>query len=211
MLHPHRRRHGIRLVIATFLLLASAIPIQRSFVPPFEREVFSLINGLSDAFYGPINLVMQLGNFLAVPIAALVAFALTRRWRLPLDLLLSGTAAWALARVIKETVQRGRPIELIEDVILRGPPATGHGYVSGHAAVAAALAAVTATYLGRRADIALAIVAALVGLARIYVGVHLPLDVVGGAAMGWAIASLMHFLVLPEVTGIDPDEQLGQE
>jgi undecaprenyl-diphosphatase len=27
-----------------------------------------------------------------------------------------------------------------------------------------------------------------VGIARIYVGAHLPLDVVGGLSLGWAIA-----------------------
>jgi undecaprenyl-diphosphatase len=94
----------------------------------------------------------------------------------------------------------------MQDVILRGPPAHGHGYVSGHAAVAAAMAAVAATYLDRRGKIVVVGLAALVALGRVYVGVHLPLDVIGGAAMGWAIASLMHFVVLPEVTGVDPDE-----
>jgi glycosyltransferase 2 family protein len=34
----------------------------------------------------------------------------------------------------------------------------------------------------------------MVAFARIYVGAHLPLDVLGGAAMGWAIGSLVHFL-----------------
>lgn len=208
LLHPHRKRHGTRLLASTLLLVATLLPIRRSYVPALEREFFHAINGLSDALYGPVNAVMQLGNLLAVPVVALIAFAITRRPRVPLDLAVSGTAAWMLARVVKEVIERGRPADLMQDVILRGPAATGHGYVSGHAAVAAALAAVCATYLGRRWDVVLAIVAAVVGLGRIYVGVHLPLDVVGGAAMGWAIASLVHFLVLPEVIGTHPDAPL---
>jgi undecaprenyl-diphosphatase len=208
LLHPHRRRHGARLLAATLLLVATTLPIRRSYVPALERDFFHAINGLSDALYGPVNAVMQLGNLLAVPVVALIAFALTRRLRVPLDLLFSGAAAWMLARVVKEVIERGRPADLMQDVVLRGPAASGHGYVSGHAAVAAALAAVCATYLGRRWDVALAIVAALVGFGRIYVGVHLPLDVVGGAAMGWAIASLVHFLVVPEVVGTYPDAPL---
>ena len=33
-----------------------------------------------------------------------------------------------------------------------------------------------------------------VALARVYVGAHLPLDIVGGAAAGWAIGSLVHWV-----------------
>ena len=208
MLHPHRRKHGIRLTIAVLLLVATALPIQRQYVPSLERDFFRAVNGLPDGLYEAVALVMQLGNLLAVPAAALVALIATRRWRFPLDLLLSGSAAWLLARVVKELVQRGRPVELMQDVVLRGPPAVGHGYVSGHAAVAAAMAAVAATYLSRRGQLVVIALAALVGFGRIYVGVHLPLDVAGGAAMGWAIASLIHFVVLPEVTGEDPDEDV---
>lgn len=208
LLHPHRRRHGTRLLASTLLLVATALPIRRSYVPAWERDFFHAINGLPDTLYGPVNAVMQLGNLLAVPAVALIALIITRRHRVPLDLLFSGAAAWLLARVVKEVIERGRPADLMQDVILRGPAATGHGYVSGHAAVAAALAAICATYQGRRWDVVLAIVAALVGFGRIYVGVHLPLDVVGGAAMGWAIASLVHFLVVPEVTGSPPDAPL---
>lgn len=205
LLHPHRRKHGVRLTAAILLLIATALPIQRNYVPSVERDVFHAINGLPGALEPAVSAVMQLGNLLAVPIVALIALAVTRRYRVPLDLLMSGMAAWLLARVVKELVQRGRPVELIEDVILRGPPATGHGYVSGHAAVAAAMAAIAATYLGRRGQVVVVSLAVLVGFARVYFGVHLPLDVVGGAAMGWAIASLMHFVVLPEVTGEDVD------
>jgi len=208
LLHPHRRKHGIRLTLATLLLIATALPIQRSYVPSAEREVFRWINGLPDGLYELVSILMQLGNLLAVPAAALIALAITRRYRLPLDLALSGSAAWFLARVVKELIQRGRPVELMQEVTLRGPPALGHGYVSGHAAVAAAMAAVAAIYLGPRGKGIVLALAAIVGLGRIYVGVHLPLDVLGGAAMGWAIASLIHFVVLPEVTGIDPDEPL---
>ena len=206
LLHPHRRKHGARLTAAVLLLIATALPIHRNYVPSVERDVFHAINGLSDALEPVLSAVMQLGNLLAVPIAAVAALAVTRRYRVPLDLLMSGMAAWLLARVVKELVQRGRPVELIEDVILRGPPANGHGYVSGHAAVAAAMAAVAATYLGRRGQLVVVSLAVLVAFARVYFGVHLPLDVVGGAAMGWAIASLMHFVVLPEVTGEDVDD-----
>jgi membrane-associated phospholipid phosphatase len=69
----------------------------------------------------------------------------------------------------------------------RGHEATGLGYLSGHAAVSVSLAAAAWPHLGpggRRVTLGLA---SVVGLSRIYVGAHLPLDVAGGAALGLLI------------------------
>lgn len=115
--------------------------------------------------------------------------------RLAIDVAVAGSAAWLLATFIKSVVARGRPGEILTDVILRGAPASGHGYVSGHTAVAAAMAAVITPYVARPWRIVVWSLAVLVGPARVYVGAHLPLDVVGGAVMGWAIGSLVHFLL----------------
>jgi hypothetical protein len=50
-------------------------------------------------------------------------------------------------------------------------------------------------YLGRRARWVAVAVAVVVCVSRLYVGAHLPLDVVGGAALGWAAGSLVHLLL----------------
>jgi glycosyltransferase 2 family protein len=96
---------------------------------------------------------------------------------------------------VKEFVQRGRPQTLLEDVNILGEPARGLGYVSGHSAVAVALATVASPYLGRRARRVAWILAGCVCLARMYVGSHLPFDIVGGAALGWAAGSLVLFVL----------------
>lgn len=72
---------------------------------------------------------------------------------------------------------------------LRHVPAGGLGFVSGHAAVATFLATVAWPYLGRAGRWVAGTVAALVCLARVYVGAHLPLDVVGGAVLGIAVGT----------------------
>lgn len=61
---------------------------------------------------------------------------------------------------------------------------TGLGYLSGHAAVSTALVLATLPHLGRRARWLALAAAPTVGLSRIFVGAHLPLDVVGGASLG---------------------------
>ena len=196
------------MIIALVLLVLSAIPISRFSVPSWEKDIFESINRLPDWLNPPLQVVMQLGNWIAAPVVAVAALLVWRRWRVALDLAVSGTAAWLLARLVKNSIGRGRPGDLLQDVILRDAPGSGLGFVSGHAAVAAALATVVAAYLGARWTITVIVLAALVAFSRVYVGAHLPLDVVGGATMGWAIGSLIHFFVLPELTGADPDEQL---
>jgi undecaprenyl-diphosphatase len=179
------------LLLAISVLILSALPLRGNSVSSEEQEIFEFVNGLPGAFYGVVWTIMQLGNVLAVPAAAAAAAAF-RRIRLSFDLLVAGTAAWLLAQVVKSLVDRGRPGDLLEDVLLRGAPAGGHGYVSGHAAVAVALATVASHYLGPLGRALVWTGAAIVTVARMYVGAHLPLDVLGGAAMGWAIGALVH-------------------
>lgn len=140
-----------------------------------------------------MRIVTQLGWIGAVPVAAVVALAARRR-RLAVDLTMAGVAAWVLAKVVKDLAHRGRPGVLLEDVILRGVPSVGHGFVSGHAAVAAALATVASGHVSRRTRRVLWALVWLVGAARVYSGAHLPLDVVGGAALGWVLGAGVHLL-----------------
>ena len=90
---------------------------------------------------------------------------------------------------------RGRPADLVDDVRIRGAAALGRGYVSGHAAVVTLLVVLAWPYLGRRGRIAAVAVAAFVCLARVYVGAHLPLDIIGGAALGLAVAGAVRLAV----------------
>jgi membrane-associated phospholipid phosphatase len=191
---PRHPGDAVRLVIGLAILVLSAELVQRHRVGVLETNTFRLINDLPGLLYPPFWLAMQAGNVIAVPLASAAA-ALLGRFRLALDLGVAGGAAWLLAKLIKRVVERGRPPTLLRHVHLHGPAATGLGYVSGHAAVAVALATVASPYLGRRARRLAWVVAALVCLARIYVGAHLPLDVIGGAALGWATGALVHLLL----------------
>jgi membrane-associated phospholipid phosphatase len=129
---------------------------------------------------------MQLGAFGAIPAAAAAAWLAGNR-ELAGRLLLGGTCTWALSKAVKQIVRRPRPVTLLPGIRHRGREATGLGYLSGHAGVAVALGAAALPLLGPRGH-ALALAAIpLVGLTRIYVGAHFPLDVAGGAALGFAV------------------------
>lgn len=161
----------------------------------FERDVFRLFNDLPPFILPAVWLVMQLGNIAAVPVVAAAAAAF-RRYAMARDLLVSGVLGYEAAVLVKGVVGRERPAGLpVGAVLHEGATAGGAGFVSGHAAVAAALAAAAAPYLSRRGRRVVWTLAATVALARVYVGAHLPLDVLGGLALGWAIGSLVHWLL----------------
>lgn len=174
------------------VLLASASVVHPNESPGWEQGVFHAINGLPEVLYWPVWLVMQLGNLLAIPAAALGAAA-WRKWRLAVALLVAGLAKIQLGTVIKDEWTRERPAAVIDDVIRRGDAsAAGEAFVSGHAIIAGALGVLLTPYLSRRWKVVVWLLAAGVCLGRVYVGAHLPLDVVAGAGVGVAVGSLLN-------------------
>ncbi len=79
--------------------------------------------------------------------------------------------------------------------LYRQPGLAHLGYPSGHSAVAVTLAAIAARDHGRISGASLWAAAITVALSRMYVGAHLPLDVVGGAAIGVAIGAATNRLI----------------
>lgn len=167
---------------AAAVLALSAVEARRGVVGPVEAEAFQRLNGLPDAAHLPVAALMQAGSFGAVGAAAAVAVGLGER-PLAARLAIGGTTAWLSAKVVKRRVGRGRPASVGAARIL-GRPAGGLGFPSGHAAVASAMATVVSASVSRPARLAACVLAATVGASRVYVGAHLPHDVVGGTALG---------------------------
>jgi undecaprenyl-diphosphatase len=151
-----------------------------------EEQVFRLVNDLPDCMYRPLWLVMQLGALGTAPAAAAAAWELGDR-RLASRLLIAGSATWALSKLVKRQIRRPRPGVLLHGTHRRGPEASGLGYLSGHAGVAMALGVAALPSCGPMGRLAILVLVPAIGLARIYVGAHLPLDVIGGAALGLGV------------------------
>jgi membrane-associated phospholipid phosphatase len=187
-------RDAVLVVLGTAVLLLTTLPIHPDSITELETSVFSFLNGTTVLPFVVVWPVMQLGNLVVVPCAALVAAGF-RKWRLAGGLLLAGAGVYLLAKQVKGIWPRGRPAALVDDVVIRGTAALGRGFVSGHAAVVTALVVVAWPWLNRPGRVACAVLAAAVCLCRVYVGAHLPLDVVGGAALGLAVAGVVRLVL----------------
>ena len=158
-------------------------------VPRWEARLFSAVNDMSNFWWvlvwGPMQLGSLLGSLVVVGLTAVIS----RDRRLTLAALVGSQAAYWTALAVKNVVSRGRPTAFFTGVNLHDQ-ATGFGYVSGHAAVAFALAAVLAPSLPRAWRAVVIALAVTVAFGRVYAGVHLPLDVVGGAGLGLLCGTL---------------------
>lgn len=95
-------------------------------------------------------------------------------------------AADGLAGIAKVVVGENRPTDPNPLV----PVPHSHSFPSGHTATAVAGATVL-SYLYPRLTWLFAVLAAGIAYSRLYVGVHFPLDVVGGALIGGVTALLL--------------------
>ena len=174
-----------------FVLLARRASLGK--VGAVEENIFRLVNQRRPVLRWPVWAVMQAGSLAAVPITA--ALVLRKDRAAALALAIDGTAVWALCKLIKRVVKRGRPADCLDDVVVIGKSQRGRGFPSGHAAVATTLTVIGARLLPRPASQLVWAVPVLVGAGRQLVGAHLPLDVAGGAALGVTAGSLANVVL----------------
>jgi len=158
-----------------------------------EIDIFRSANTLPNQAFPVIWTAMQYGTFGTVPAAATVAL-IARRPRLAAAIAVGGTAAWVTAKVAKRIVARGRPASIVDDVEQRGVEEGDQGFPSGHAAVSTAMTTIIWPEVPTGARVTLAALTGIVPFGRMYVGAHLPLDLVGGSALGLALGSAVNLV-----------------
>jgi undecaprenyl-diphosphatase len=126
-----------------------------------------------------------------------LAIVLALLWRRPYLIVLvlgADVIADLVATVLKDVTNRDRP-----PLVYAHPKALVHvpqngSFPSGHAATSFACATILSAARPRWAP-AFYVLAALIAFSRVYNGVHWPLDVVAGAALGVLVATALLLLV----------------
>ncbi len=152
-------------------------------VPELEADAFAAINGLPDALWPVVWAPVQVGSLVGSLVVVTATAAVTRQPRLTVAALVASQGA-VLGRQGREAPRGACTADRPARARRVRERATGLGYVSGHSAVAFVLAVVLVTELPAAWRVVPFAVAGTVGLGRVYAGVHLPLDVVGGVGLG---------------------------
>jgi membrane-associated phospholipid phosphatase len=152
-----------------------------------NTALFHVVNGwpatTGDALWANLT---ELGE--AAAVFALAAPLVGRRPRLLWAAVLAGLAGLLISQPAKRLLMVARPARALgaDAIHIIGPKLSSHSFPSGHATTAFAAAALAfALVRSRWARAAVLLVAGLVATSRLAVGAHWPLDVLGGAALGW--------------------------
>jgi undecaprenyl-diphosphatase len=128
-------------------------------------------------------------------VLALILSAVYRRWGVLVLTVIAVALADFAAAALKAIVDRPRPFVHSAEVKVLVPRPHDASFPSGHAATSFAAATILSFAFPKAAP-AFIVVAAAVAYSRVYVGVHYPLDVIGGAVLGVALAVGLWWFVL---------------
>ncbi len=164
-----------------------------------DLHLFQVINGdLSNAVFDSLMpFITDPGHFI-IPLTLIgVGLVVWGGWKgrlLVVMALLLLVVSNAVSEQLKQLFQRPRPCLALETVrLLVGCSKTNFSFPSSHASNITAQALLFAFFY-RPIAVPLFLVAAGVGYSRVYVGVHYPLDVVGGILVGLACGAVFIFL-----------------
>lgn len=192
MTRPSNNTAGTALITGGVVLAVSCGAVRRAgtdTVGGTEHRWFRRMNRPLGPVEAPIRAVMQFGNAMTSVVAPAVLIATGTDRRVALRTGLAAGAAWQLAKAVKRLLPRERPARLLDEVALRDGDPTGRGFVSGHTTVATAAALTAGAGSSPPMRVALGAAALAVGFARVHVGAHLPLDVLGGAGLGLVVGA----------------------
>ena len=147
-----------------------------------------------DPFFTGLTYAGSYGLIWLLVAVAISGFSWSRPWlwtRVGATILV----AESCSALLKQWIERDRPpvADPLPEPLVSTP--STYSFPSGHATVSFACATTLALAVPRL-SVPLYTLATLISFSRVYVGVHFPLDVLAGAALGIAIARALRMLAV---------------
>lgn len=134
----------------------------------------------------------KLGNGGMIWIISILVFLIPKKTRkMALLAAISLLLGWSCNELIKHLAVRTRPYDAITTLQRLVPKPSGYSFPSGHTCVAFSTAMIYFRMLPKKEGSIFLILAILIGLSRLYVGVHYPTDVLVGCIVGCLWSSIV--------------------
>ena len=183
------------LLASAAVFLISSLLAKKGTLVLGEEYLIAFVYGLPEDLRLFFLTITLLGSAWALAIV-LIILLIKERFDVGLRVLIGGVSVYWISGLAKELIARPRPGELISDVLQRELLVLGYGFPSAHTALATVLALILGAYLPRSRQFIVIVWIAAVAVSRLYLGVHAPLDIVGGFCIGLLVATCV-LIILP--------------
>lgn len=181
--------------IISFILFLVTVILITNDNKYFDNYIINLFKYKSDILTNIMKIITFLGSALSIILLTVLLIIVVKGKRNKILILINVIVTTLLNQLLKKVFQRGRPIDsIIEE--------SGYSFPSGHSMVSMAFYGFL-IYLVYKSNIKykglivglLSVLIVLIGISRIYLGVHYPTDVIGGFTL-----SLSYLLLFIDIT-----------
>ena len=181
--------------IISFILFLVTVILITNDNKYFDNYIINLFKYKSDILTNIMKIITFLGSALSIILLTVLLIIVVKGKRNKILIIINVIVTTLLNQLLKNVFQRGRPIDsIIEE--------SGYSFPSGHSMVSMAFYGFL-IYLVYKSNIKykglivglLSVLIVLIGISRIYLGVHYPTDVIGGFTL-----SLSYLLLFIDIT-----------